>query len=169
MISTNADVAGKAYKELIEFACEKSDAVSLVYNDYGRPVKKHIRSLRDMMKPYLLHSKNNRKLKEGEVFSWPGTETWDISSSICVNFYSINPPIKDVLLSVDSIFSWVYPEQPEDMSFYKNGSCWLYTVAHEMILVITDHEEEISRMFDNNAVDYEMQRTGIGENYIERY
>ena len=169
MISTNANVTGKAYKELIELACERSDAVSIVYNDYGRPIKKRIRSLRNMIKPYLLHSKNNHKLKTGEVFSWPGTETWDISSSICVSFYGINPSIKDVLLSVDSIFSWIYPEKPEDIAFYKNGNCWLYTVAHEMILVITDHEEEISRMFDNNAIDYERLYTGIGENYIEKY
>lgn len=63
---------------------------------------------------------------------------------------------KKFLFSAKSLFSWKYPEFPEDICFIRNGKCWIRSIAHEQMLFlenITECEKEFL--------------ASIGVNYLE--
>ncbi len=64
MLSIIGDIQGENYKKFISFAFEKSDAVLLVYRSYGRPFKRRILEIRRALKPFLLSSRSNAKMKK---------------------------------------------------------------------------------------------------------
>ncbi len=39
--------------------------------------------------------------------------------------------VKEFLVSENSLFSWRYPNAPEDISFFRGDTVWCRTVAHE--------------------------------------
>lgn len=63
------------------------------------------------------------------------------------NVYYINltKEIKQEILNKSSIFDWCFPMALEDLCFFKDGYCWLYSVAHEEILdIYCENEEEFN-------------------------
>lgn len=74
-------------------------------------------------------------IKEKKFASkWAGTVTSGgfsefMSSDISV--YRACNEMKRYLLEPNRLFNWKYPYFPEDISFFKNGYCWFYTVSHE--------------------------------------
>lgn len=60
-----------------------------------------------------------------------------------LNIDSIAP-----LLATYGLYSWKYPDMPEDLRFFSKGECWLKSVAHENLCWIytdCDVEKEIIR------------------------
>lgn len=95
MLSIIGDIQGENYKKFISFAFEKSDAVLLVYRSYGRPFKRRILEIRRALKPFLLSSRSNAKMKKNaDGFKWPGTVTWD-ESLIQVCVYRLSPEVRE--------------------------------------------------------------------------
>ena len=43
----------------------------------------------------------------------------------------LGEPVKEYLLSNCDLFSWLNQEYPEDISFFKDGYCWINSVTHE--------------------------------------
>ena len=50
-----------------------------------------------------------------------------------VQFYKFDDSLKESLLTKKNFYSWCNPKFPEDIVFFKDGYCWLYSVAHEDI------------------------------------
>lgn len=62
--------------------------------------------------------------------------------NIC--FYKTSDNVKEFLLQQDRLYKFLPPNLPEDISFFRNGKCWLETVSHERIgRIYTKDEEEI--------------------------
>ena len=94
----------KTIKKFISFAFEKSDAVLLVYRSYGRPFKRHIQGIRRRLKPFLLSSRTNAKMKKNaDGFEWPGIVTWD-ESLIHVCVYRLSSEVREYILSANDLF-----------------------------------------------------------------
>lgn len=166
MISVEGYVRGDDYKKLILFALENSDAVMLIFRSYGRPFKKRIKEARNMLKPFRIASRNNHKIKE-DHFEWPGTVTWD-QTLIHADIYRLSPEVKQYILSADDLFSWMYPDRPEDISFFFKGECWFSTTAHEEFCDIFDHEVEIAHLLDSLAIEYSQDAEPC-DRFIEEY
>lgn len=155
MISVIDDIYGENYKKFMSFAFEKSDAALLVYQSYGRPFKRRIQEIRSRLKPFLLSTRNNAKMKKNaDGFEWPGTVTWNESlMHVCV--YRLSPEVREYILSANDLFDWMYPERPEDIAFFSNGECWLSTTAHEKYCDIFGHEREAALLLAGLGVAYE--------------
>lgn len=56
---------------------------------------------------------------------------------------SLNEDSVGTIMATEGLFSWKYPEMPEDLYFFSKGVCWLESVAHEKTcLIYTDHDVE---------------------------
>lgn len=154
MVSVVGSIKGDDYKRVVSFALENSDAVMLIFQSYGRPFKRAIKAIRKELKPFRIASRSNHNAK-GEAFEWPGTITWDKTSLIHADTYRLSPEVRAYILSADDLFSWIYPERPEDISFFFKGECWLSTTAHEAFCDVFDHEYEMACLLDSLGIEYE--------------
>lgn len=60
-----------------------------------------------------------------------------------IYYLKLNNEIKNELILKNSIFNWCYPSSIEDICFFKNGYCWLYSVTHEKICdIYCENKEE---------------------------
>ena len=109
MISVYGDLKGENYKTFVSFAMEHSDAMMLIYCGYGYPLKRRIRDIRRMLRPFRVASRDNSKsLKKGKPeFEWPNTIS-RTKALICAETYRLSPEVKEIVLSVDDIFAWNY-------------------------------------------------------------
>ena len=59
------------------------------------------------------------------------------------HFYRFSAEIKNYLLTNKNLYAWLNPGYPEDISFFKDGYCWLYSVAHEDLCdIYCENEKE---------------------------
>lgn len=68
---------------------------------------------------------------------------------LCETFFidTRHPEVREFLASAGSIFSWRYPDFPEDLSFLRNGKNFIRNVAHENMLFFYDIKtSEIERL-----------------------
>lgn len=162
MISVIGEIKGGNYKKFASFALANSDAIMLIFQNYGHP-----KEIRHMLKPFRIASRNNHKNGE-KGFEWPNTITYTDTSLIHADVYRLSPEVKAFVLSADDIFSWMYPNLPEDISFFRQGKCWLDTTAHEKYCNIYAHETEIAQLLDSMEIEYASYSGNYGE-YIEKY
>lgn len=57
-------------------------------------------------------------------------------------FFKITKNLQKNIIKKNSIFDWCYPNSIEDICFYNNGFCRLFSVAHEKMLDIFCKDEE---------------------------
>jgi hypothetical protein len=57
-------------------------------------------------------------------------------------FYRLNADLQEYLLSNKSLYKWDFPNYPTDISFFKDGVCWLNSITHEEICNICVESEE---------------------------
>ncbi len=75
-------------------------------------------------------------LKKDKVFSYLGYGYGYLCETFVVN--AKHPKVKEFLRLANSIFSWKYPDFPEDVSFLRQDKCWARNVAHENLLFFED-------------------------------
>lgn len=63
--------------------------------------------------------------------------------------------IKAELINKNSIYDWCFPMALEDLCFFKDGYCWLYSVAHEEILDIYCENEEEYNYLKSIGIEFE--------------
>ncbi|KFN04094.1 hypothetical protein [Bacillus clarus] len=65
-------------------------------------------------------------------------------------FYYADDNAKNVLKELsNSLYEWVFPDLPEDLSFFKSGKEWLITCSHEKESFIkTEDKKEIERVLN---------------------
>ncbi len=71
-------------------------------------------------------------------------------------YMKLDKHIKQEILNKNSIYDWRFPTSLEDLCFYKNDYCWLYSVAHE----------EICDIFCENEEEYEYLKS-IGIEFVD--
>lgn len=150
------DIEKDVYKKLIEYACSKSDAVMLVYrmddlNDKERLLyEKAKQETKEVLKDYFISSRNGG--------NWIFNNVVEVVSGWGEHFYKNSPgfddffeimyfkpsgKVKEFLLSVNSLYSGRFFNQyVEDLSFFKDGYCLLYSITHEKICWIAVETKE---------------------------
>ena len=80
-----------------------------------------------------------------------------------VYFYKFSDALKKYLLSNCDLYNWLNPKYPEDIAFFKNGICWLYSVSHEGICDIYVESEEEYNYLKNIGLEF------LEEHYRDKF
>jgi len=76
-----------------------------------------------------------------EQSEWASTILGD-NQTVKVYYYYTDENAKNVLKKLaDSLYNWIQPHLPEDLSFFKNGKACLITSSHETESFIDTHYE----------------------------
>ena len=112
---------------------------------------------------YLIHQRHNP--------IWPSTEILSGSSLYDINVYSTNQSVKELLLRPNSFLSWRFPYFPEDLSFFRNGYCWVYASSHEEYIEIFPKNEEEYNILTDMGIEFtdEYKVTPVSELFYEEY
>lgn len=178
-------IENEKYERLIKYAFQKSDAIMFVFRKDGfsnqqiLKLEKTSNDLKTKFKDYIL------KIRNGSywVFTKVGYSQLGISSSefkdpsnfdklFKVLFYKTNKELEEYVLSNSNLYSWLNPDYPEDISFFKNGYCWLYSVAHEeMCDIYCENEEEYNylKSIGIEFMDDKFIEISNNELYFENY
>ena len=81
-----------------------------------------------------------------------GTNLYDREREIYV--YQIDSNLNFDFFEKDGLFSWRYPNAPEDLCFYRNGQIYMEVIAHEQLCFFDCAEEELSAFLDELGVSY---------------
>ena len=121
MITIFRDISGADYTEFLAECCRRYHLFSIVWRDQLNF---------DRMALDLKTELRRFQISRVHTDSWPGTQL--IGHQADVITYSIKAAATGVLKRPGSIFSWLAPHYPEDLTFYgANGECTISTVAHE--------------------------------------
>ena len=131
-----SDIKGKVYEDLVRYASKRCDAVMFVFckvpfrgeklmelEETKSKVKK------ELEKSFLKDREGNEWVYTGTYYPWVGNKK--MGSNIL--FYKFDEDLVEFLLKNDNLYNWLNPDFPEDIAFFKDGYCWLYSVAHEDI------------------------------------
>lgn len=139
MISIISEPKNNVYRLLVDLAFDLCDEFILVVH------KKYCSDLNDNAKAVL--EKLNDDLKEmKEQSEWAGTEL--LGHTAYVYHYYTSPEAREIIKKVsNSLYSWMYPDLPEDLSFYNSGKPWLVNTAHErQSFILSEDKSEIDRI-----------------------
>ncbi|MEY8350758.1 stage III sporulation protein AH [Bacillus cereus] len=140
MIIIDSNPKNEVYSNLLDLAFEICDEFHLV-------LRKDMGSLQ-FFDPIL--KKLECSLKEmNEQSEWASTILGD-NQTAKVYYYYADENAKNVLKGLsNSLYSWVQPDLPEDLSFFKSGKEWLITCSHEKgSFINTDDKEEIQKVLN---------------------
>lgn len=59
-----------------------------------------------------------------------------------IYYFRLSKKMKDILGDRNDLYSWKYPTSIEDLCFFREGYCWLDSVAHEELCFIYCKDEE---------------------------
>jgi len=173
----------QAYEKIIDYAFSKSDAVMFVFRKDGfnesqvDELEKTRSEFEKNYKDYILKHRNGAHW----VYTKVGNEECGITSQkdpkgfqnlFDIYFLSTKSKIKEYLLKNKNFYNWLNPKYPEDISFFKNGYCWLYSVSHEQFIEIYCEKEEEYLLFRQIGLEFEEKKflaTPIEEMYYESY
>lgn len=145
----------QTYEKLLKYVFQKCDVVSFVTRtdkiklnfDAKEKLKILEQNLFEKYHKYFIGNKEEDWVKENNsVFN----------VYYITHFYRLGNELKEYLLSNKNLYNWLEPKYPEDICFYKNGYCWLYSVTHE----------EICDIYCENEEEYEYLKS-IGIEFVE--
>lgn len=144
MLTIKNDIKDKKYYSLILYALLRCDVFTFAVPDLHSKMtsdtrsdefleyKKHISWQLDDFKPFLL-----KEYADTEYFG----SLRDYYSEIYV--MSLNDDVLGQVMAMEGLYSWKYPDMPEDLCLFSKGKCWLKSIAHEKICwIYTDSEVE---------------------------
>lgn len=170
MIVLNDSIKDSIYKELVKYAFNKCDVVMFVSKKVGFD-NSDITALKKSMSKLENKFKNDyifQVQRPNWVFSEVVNDNVDISneefnSLFNIYFFKFSDELKNYLLSNCDLYKWLNPEYPEDIAFFKDGICWLYSVAHERLCdIYVDNEKEYNYL---KKIGLEF----LDENYREKF
>ena len=148
IIITDDDISGAQYSKLIDHAFRRCDRFALnipVFGGDERDNERRVKKIVRQMRPYITD-----KLVSKKYFS--------IKSSCKREIYafSTSEGMRDMVRSTGGIYKWIYPELPEDLSFFDSGSgrCWLGTVAHEKEYRIYSSSDADINFLEDHGISY---------------
>lgn len=136
MIEIYIEPKGEIYEKLIEYAIRTTDAFMFVCCNYynSKQYGKKTATMRRRLAPLSIKRRHNPE--------WPGTVVMSNKYNYNICFYRSHPDAEPVLKEPGHSFGWTYPDFPEDLAFFRKGSCWMTTVAHEEMLWFTNETKE---------------------------
>ncbi len=148
MIIITDDISGAQYSKLIDHAFRQCDSFALnipVFGGDERDNEKRVKDIVHQMRPYIT---DHMVLKK--YFSMKSSYKREIY------VFSTLEGVRDMVKSAGGIYRWVYPELPEDLSFFDSGSgrCWLETVAHENECRIYSSSDADIKFLEDHGISY---------------
>ena len=169
------DIKGKIYEDLVRYASKRCDAVMFVFSKVAFRDEQLLlleitkNKVKEQLKESIL------KVREGDHWVFTGRSYYlpgDAIDATEIQFYKFDDTLTDFLLTNKNLYNWLNSNYPEDVAFFKDGYCWLYSVAYEDICDIycTDEAEydtlkEIGIEFYENK----FEPTAKGQLYFEQY
>lgn len=164
-------IKNEIYEKLLKYAFNKCDTVRfLTRSDQFRF------NFCSQKKLKMLEQQLVEKFQDC-FLTYKRDDWWEENNSIPdeyyrLHFYKINENLKEYLLSNKNLYAWLNPKYPEDISFFKNGYCWLYSVTHEKICNIyceNEQEYEYLKSIGIKFVDNEFKPIPKDKLYYEKY
>lgn len=178
-------ITNAQYERLIKYAFQKSDAIMFVFRKDGfnnhqiLELEKTSRNLQEKFRDSIL------KIRNGPywVFTKVGYSQLGISNTefrdppnfdklFEILFFKTDKELEKYMLSNSDLYAWLNPNYPEDISFFKDGYCWLYSVAHEeMCDIYCESVEEYNylRSIGIEFIDDKFIEISNTELYFENY
>lgn len=140
-------IENEKYQKLIKYAFQRSDAIMFVIrkgilsNSERYKMEKKMEIIKRKLSKSFLKQRNGshwvftrvgykEMAKDGYVI--PGyNDPPDFDNFFEILFYKTDEEVEKYILTNKSLYNWLEPKYPEDISFFKDGYCWLYSVAHE--------------------------------------
>ena len=144
MISLTKNHRKKVYIDLISLTFETCDTFHLVIRkDMG---------LSDRLKNFLKQL-DSSLIEVKEESEWASNILAD-GETAWVYYYHTDSSAKDIILAATvSLYDWVYPQLPEDLSFFKNGKEWLATNSHEQeCYILTEDKNEMDKVLNIKGI-----------------
>ncbi|WP_350344086.1 stage III sporulation protein AH [Proteinivorax tanatarense] len=141
----------QVYKDLLAVAFEVCDIfVLVVRKDLDK--NDSLNTILQRLEPFLIKSREQSK--------WPGTTTYGEEPVAKVHYYRTDNAAKDILIqAADSLYKWIQPELPEDLSFLKREKEWLINTSHEKdCLIITNEKAEINNIVNIEGIKTKMEK-----------
>lgn len=110
--------ADEVYRELIKVLCDNSDKFYFI----NRKELKYNKEILVSFEPYVIESYQTRE--------WANTITKGPSATVYV--IESNEETRKLLQCLaDTLYDWVAPNLPEDLTFIKNNFVWFSCTTHE--------------------------------------
>jgi hypothetical protein len=147
LVVKNKNIKDDAYSSLVLYALLRCDAFTFSVPDLYTKItsdtrsdeflkyKKEIAWRMERFEPYLL----NKSIDSEYVGSIRGYYSENY-------VMSLNIDVIGNIRATEGLYSWMYPEMPEDLSFFSKGKCWMKSIAHEKscwIYTTNDIEKDI--------------------------
>lgn len=115
------NLEGFAYQQLLNWALEECEVFSLVTRKGTETDQEQ--EICKRLEPFLI--------EETKTNEWPGTKVFGPPEHT-LRFYKLDRKSIKILSEASSVYSWLAPDRPEDLAFYKeNKYLWFGSVAHE--------------------------------------
>ncbi len=114
-VTLDSEPSDETYRALLRFALERCASFSLVWRDglWNDPAARIEAELR----PFLI--------REEHTNSWLGTHVYSPPCAM-VRFYRLTPESCAILARASSLYSWLHPDLPEDLTIFdEEGDPWL--------------------------------------------
>lgn len=143
MINILSEVKGESYKALLEIAFSKSEEFVLVERHQSELNENGFKFL-ESLKSEIIDIEVDEK--------WPGTNLDGHFANIY--YFKTSERAKQILLeNSDSLYSWLSPDYPEDLTFYKTkGEIWLTSTSHEKTCEILDKDKELLKKLQDLGI-----------------
>jgi len=175
-------IENDTYIKLIEYAFKKNDSVMFVARKDGfnkeqiKTLESTVEKLKSTFQKQILKCRNGGHW----VFTLVGNKNCGYNEEdpagyedlFEVIFFKTNNELKKYMLSNTNLYKWLNPYYLEDVSFFKDGYCWLSSVAHENICAIfCENEEEYNYLKSIGIEFFEDKFTPIQKKdmYYEEY
>lgn len=168
-------ITDEMYEKLIEYASKRCDAVMLTFckspfrGDDILVLNETKNNVKKQFKNSILKTRNcDYSIFSGISIHLPSRED-NVSE---VQFYKFDDSLKEYLLTKKNFYSWCNPKFPEDVTFFKDGYCWLYTITHEeMCVIYCSDKKEYEEMKNMGIKFYEKDFELIPKEkiYFEKY
>ena len=139
------NLEGFTYQQLLNWALEECEFFSLVTRK-GTETHQEQEIVKEL-EPFLI--------EETKVSEWPGTKTLGPPEHT-LRFYKLGRNSIKILSKASSVYSWLAPNRPEDLAFYKeNKYVWFGSVAHESMAFFSNprfNKGEVQKRLIDTAV-----------------
>ncbi|WP_353893877.1 stage III sporulation protein AH [Proteinivorax hydrogeniformans] len=141
---------GLVYKELLKVSFKVCDTFLLVVRK-GMSKNPSINIVLEELKPFHIKIKDQSR--------WPGTTVYSEEPAATVYYYRTESDALDILTqSSDSLYKWLQPYLPEDLSFLKEGKEWLINTSHEKdCVIITNDKEDIDKVLKIKGLQHSLR------------
>ncbi|MGA9188190.1 MAG: stage III sporulation protein AH [Methanosarcina sp.] len=146
MINITSEPKNDVYRLLVDLAFDLCDEFILVVRkDLCLKSNDNAKSVLEKLNDYLIEMK--------EQSEWAGTKL--LRHTAYVYHYHTSPEAREIIKEVsNSLYSWMQPNLPEDLSFYKSGKPWLVNTAHEkQSFILSEDKSEIDRIVNIKGLE----------------